>query len=183
MSTRPEFQPFAKIARYSRECIITEKLDGTNAQVYITDAGELFAGSRNRWLSLNDDNFGFAKWAHDNKEELLKLGPGRHFGEWWGAGIQRRYNQTEKHFSLFNVSRWNAETPPPACCRTVPVLYRGMFTDAAVASALHTLASTGSVAVPGFMQPEGIIIYHVAAGICFKKTLEKDDEPKTKNAK
>jgi hypothetical protein len=38
-----EFQPFAKIARLSRECVITEKIDGTNAQVYIDESGEVLA--------------------------------------------------------------------------------------------------------------------------------------------
>ena len=32
-----EFEPFPKIARMKREQIITEKIDGTNAQVYIRE--------------------------------------------------------------------------------------------------------------------------------------------------
>jgi len=31
-----EFREFPKMARLSRECVITEKLDGTNGQVCIT---------------------------------------------------------------------------------------------------------------------------------------------------
>ena len=46
----PDFEPFVKIARLSREIIITEKIDGTNAQVFIDEAGNIFAGSRTRWL-------------------------------------------------------------------------------------------------------------------------------------
>lgn len=102
-----DFKPFPKIARLSREAIITEKLDGTNAQVFIGEDGEMLFGSRSRWITPEDDNFGFARWATGNREDLLKLGPGQHFGEWWGAGIQRRYGLTEKRFSLFNVSRWS----------------------------------------------------------------------------
>ena len=34
------------------------------------------------------------------------LVPGRHFGEWWGSGIQRGYGLDEKTFSLFNAYRW-----------------------------------------------------------------------------
>jgi hypothetical protein len=102
-----DFTGFPKIARFNREVIVTEKIDGTNAQIHIDDTGAvLTAGSRNKWITPTDDNAGFARWASENTAELLRLGPGSHFGEWWGAGIQRRYGLTEKRFSLFNVSRW-----------------------------------------------------------------------------
>lgn len=175
-----EFIPFPKIARLSREIIITEKLDGTNAQIWISDDGtEIRAGSRTRWITPQDDNFGFARWAEENRDELLKLGPGRHFGEWWGKGIQRNYSLTEKRFSLFNVSRWEDDALRPSCCHTVPVLYRGDFSQSAWQNALADLAKNGSRAAPGFMKPEGIIVFHVAANIGFKKTIEKDAEPKS----
>lgn len=177
-----EFEAFNKIARLSRGCTISEKIDGTNACVAISDDGQMFfTGSRSRWITPTDDNFGFAKWAHDHREELLLLGPGRHFGEWWGAGIQRRYGLTEKRFSLFNSARWS-ETPPPACCHVVPVLYTGIFTSTAADDALELLRTKGSMAAPGFMQPEGIIIYQSAARMYFKKTLSKDEEWKGKEA-
>src|SRR5437762_12956973 len=104
----PEFREFPKMARLSRECILTEKIDGTNGQIFITDAGEFLVGSRSRWLTKETDNFGFHKWATEHREDLMKLGPGRHFGEWWGAGIQRGYGlqKGEKRFSLFNCQRW-----------------------------------------------------------------------------
>lgn len=35
-----EFEAFQKIPRLRRDCVITEKLDGTNAQVHITEGGE-----------------------------------------------------------------------------------------------------------------------------------------------
>lgn len=196
MSTIPEFQEFHKIARLSRECIITEKIDGTNAQICITEDGQFLTGSRNRWITPANDNFGFAAWAHENKDELLKLGVGVHYGEWWGRGIQRGYNMFTRYFSLFNVSRWRAQgTEPqriptqdprvvklqeiaPACCFVVPVIYRGVFTTDACDAALAKLKQGGSMASPGFMKPEGIVCYHVAAGIGFKKTIEKDEQPK-----
>ena len=175
-----EFIPFPKIARLSREIIITEKLDGTNAQIWISDDGtEMRVGSRTRWITPQDDNFGFARWAEENRDELLKLGPGRHFGEWWGKGIQRNYSLTEKRFSLFNVSRWEDDELRPGCCHAVPVLYRGDFSQSAWQTALADLAKNGSRAAPGFMKPEGIIVFHVAANIGFKKTIEKDAEPKS----
>ena len=136
-----EFREFPKMARLSREVIITEKLDGTNAQIYISDDGQtMLIGSRTRWITPQDDNHGFAKWAESHRDELLTLGPGRHFGEWWGQGIQRGYGLKEKRFSLFNVQRWalhgtEPKTYPtmdprvtrtqdvlPPCCGLVPVL-------------------------------------------------------------
>lgn len=174
-----DFESFPKMARLSRDIIITEKIDGTNAQVCITDDGRVLAGSRTRWVVPGDDNYGFAAWVAANEDELRKLGPGRHFGEWWGKGIQRNYGLTERRFSLFNVSRWADASVRPACCDVVPVLWHGAFTDTAVDNTLDNLRAYGSQAAPGFMKPEGIIVFHTAAGIGFKKTLEKDDAPKS----
>lgn len=180
-----EFVPFGKIPRLSRECTITEKIDGTNASIHITEDGHFLVGSRTRWITPDDDNHGFAKWAYANRDELMLLGPGAHFGEWWGQGVQRNYAQTRKRFSLFNTHRWIDDTIRPACCDVVPVLAIGMFDEfevmKGVKSALKSLREQGSVASPGFMQPEGIVIYHHAAGVYFKKTLEKDEEWKGKS--
>jgi hypothetical protein len=169
-----EFKPFAKIARWekSQNITITEKLDGTNASIYIGPDGEFRTGSRNRWITPASDNYGFSRWAHEHKEELLELGEGLHFGEWWGLGIQRRYGLAEKRFSLFEARRW--EWSRPACCGVVPILYSGRHTDLAITTTMTNLGVEGSVAAPGFMQPEGVIIYHVASGIHYKKTFEHD---------
>lgn len=183
----PEFVPFGKIPRLSRECTITEKIDGTNASILITEDGGFFAGSRTRWITPEDDNYGFAKWAHGNREELLLLGPGHHFGEWWGQGIQRNYSQPVKRFSLFNTSKWSDDAIRPACCGVVPVLYSGLFDEFDVMKglkgALNRLRTEGSVAAPGFMKPEGIVVYHHALNGYFKKTLDKDEEWKGKQLK
>lgn len=179
----PIFTPFPKIARLNREVVVTEKIDGTNAQVYIDDYGVVIqAGSRNQFIGVDGDNFGFAKWVEANKTELLKLGPGCHYGEWWGSGIQRGYGlkNGEKRFSLFNVGRWGLggkETPPNCCC-VVPVLWRGNFEDMKTFDILEALEFQGSNASPGFMNPEGIIIYHTASKQLFKKTLKNDEKPK-----
>lgn len=173
----PEFVGFPKMARHSRRVVVTEKIDGTNAQIHITDAGEVFAGSRTRWITPADDNYGFAGWVEKHRAELLLLGPGSHFGEWWGSGIQRRYGVPDKRFSLFNVGRWT-ETPPPPCCLIVPVLWDGPNDKLDIPRILSELEHNGSHAAPGFMKPEGIVIFHTAAKVGFKKTIEKDDEPK-----
>lgn len=172
------FQEFPSIARLSREMIVTEKIDGTNAQVYISDDGTVRAGSRNRWLTTDQDNFGFARWVQDHAENLRQLGPGRHFGEWWGQGIQRGYGLSGKVFSLFNVKRWEDRAVRPSCCLIVPVLYRGMFDTSEIDRVLSHLAACGSQAVPGFKKPEGIVVFHVAGNLLFKKTLDKNDEHK-----
>lgn len=176
------------MARLSREIIVTEKIDGTNAGIYIDDTGQVFAASRSRWITPGNDNYGFAGWVERNREELLKLGPGMHWGEWWGAGIQRRYGLTEKRFSLFNVQRWvtseayrwnEKQEVAPGCCCIVPVLYRGPFWTGSIEHVLLKLEREGSQAAPGFQSPEGIVVFHVAAGIGFKKTIKDDESPKS----
>lgn len=180
--SNPEFIPFPKIARLSREIIITEKIDGTNASVHISRDGAVRAASRTRWITPEDDNHGFAKWVAANAEELCKLGEGAHFGEWWGPGIQRGYGMREKRFSLFNTKRWSDNAVRPACCHVVPVLaICETFSSEAIQTALNYLEFKGSFASPGFMRPEGIVIYHAASNTLFKKTLEKDEEPKSKS--
>lgn len=66
----------------------------------------------------------------------------------------------------------------PACCSVVPVLYAGPFSTSEVEAALMKLQGHGSRAAPGFMKPEGVIVWHEAARVLFKKTIEKDEEPK-----
>lgn len=228
MNTTPEFEPFPKISRLSRECYVTEKLDGTNATIQIIgnhngyyDAdpmviakGEAFsaelddmipavmyAGSRTRWITPQADNHGFATWVSANAEDLFELGFGTHCGEWWGSGIQRGYGLTkgEKRLSLFNIMRWVLHgTEPqripmadpriekfqdvlPQCVGLVPLLYRGLFTTNAVDGAIQLLQEQGSQAAPGFADPEGIVVFHVAGNVGFKKTIHNDHEPKGKN--
>jgi hypothetical protein len=107
LAAAPEFTPWPKIKRLNRDIVITEKIDGTNAAVVITETG-IFAQSRTRMLSPHNDNAGFFGWVMENKDILTSLlGPGTHFGEWWGKGIQRSYGLDHKRFSLFNTLRWN----------------------------------------------------------------------------
>lgn len=213
----PAFIPWPKIARLSREVIITEKIDGTNASIYIAEGYPdtpqaitswrdhetqsdmiMLAGSRTRWITPESDNSGFARWVKEHAEELKQLGTGHHFGEWWGQGIQRGYGLTEKRFSLFNVSRWclHGKTPKiiqtadprviktqdilPSCCHLVPLMYQDKFDTYAAEGALKLLSDHGSWASPGFMRPEGVVVFHIAGNVGFKKTLEKDHEPKGK---
>lgn len=171
----PEFVTFPKIPRLFKDCVVTEKIDGTNGVIFISDEGEMFIGSRNRWLSAESDNFGFHRWATENKDELMKLGAGRHHGEWWGSGILRGYNlpKGEKRFSLINVSVWNEENLP-ACCSVVPILYTGMFDTAMIKQVMNNLKVNGSVASPGFMNPEGVMVYITSASQYFKAPFDEN---------
>jgi hypothetical protein len=161
-----DFKPFAKIPRFSREMIITEKIDGTNGIIAIGENGVFQIGSRNKWLTdelgnIQSDNAGFAQWAIKNRDSLMALGVGFHYGEWWGSGIQRGYDlpKGEKRFSLFNVSRWSDDSARPACCHVVPTLYSGMFSSTIVAQVLSDLQREGSQAADGFMRPEGVVVF------------------------
>lgn len=164
--------------------VITEKIDGTNGLIFICnetffgpgDLSEdlilhkyeettsfgaklvLMAGSRTRWITPKSDNFRFAAWVQDHAEELLHLGEGHHYGEWWGCGIQRQYDLKEKRFSLFDHRRWNEENTPPDCCSVVPVLYKGPYKSGIISDIKDELFKTGSVAAPGYMRPEGVVI-------------------------
>ncbi len=182
-----EFEQFKKIPRLNRDCTVSEKIDGTNAQIVIPEeADPLLAGSRNRWITPEADNFGFARWVAENASALRDtLGPGRFYGEWWGPGIQRGYGLARRRFSLFNP-KWRAviETrraqglPVPEDLDVVPVLYEGPFLTREVEAALFELRLHGSHASPGFMRPEGVVIFHHAGGYYFKSTIENDEKPK-----
>lgn len=176
------FVEFPKIPRLNRTVIVTEKIDGTNACVVVSDAPTfderiVTAQSRSRIITPEADNYGFARWVKENEAMLRQLGPGYHFGEWWGCGIQRGYGLAEKRFSLFNTKRWGGVQPRPACCNVVPVLavWDGFQ---AVEQGLAYLREKGSAAAPGFMRPEGIVAFHGHSGAMFQVTLEKDAEHK-----
>ena len=56
-----------------KELIVQPKLDGTNGVVtYVKEYDELVVGSRNRVLSVNNDNQGFAQYIEENREKYLK---------------------------------------------------------------------------------------------------------------
>ncbi len=185
MDTEQEFVGFAKIPRLSRDIVITEKIDGTNAQIFITEFPyDVFVGSRSRWIQPNkdgakNDNFGFAGWVEEHKATLSEtLGAGRHYGEWWGKGINRGYGLDHRKFSLFNTSRWS-ELITDFGLSVVPVLYNGPFSEPCILDSLVLLEQYGSKAAPGFMSPEGVVIFHTAGNLLFKKTIKGDDAPKS----
>jgi hypothetical protein len=201
-----EFRGWPKIARLNRDIIITEKIDGTNAAIGVLancstedpcdgclnsltcERAIVYAQSRTRIITPEKDNFGFATWVRDHADVLRDvLGEGLHFGEWWGKGINRGYDLRDKRFSLFNTEKYEGIERVTLLLRTVPILYQGPFsqtgneewlTHPPVEEALHLLRTEGSQAEPGYMKPEGIVIYHTAAKTMFKVTLEHDEKPK-----
>jgi hypothetical protein len=180
-----EFKPWPKTPRLFREVVITEKIDGTNGAIHVSDDGlEVGAQSRNRLITPDDDNFGFARWVYDNAGALADtLGPGVHYGEWWGSKIGRGYGLTngERRFSLFNTARWDELSVEGVdSLSVVPVIYDlAKFDRAYVNLAIDGLREYGSLAAPGFMNPEGIIVYHKASRQVFKATLDNDGQPKS----
>lgn len=196
------FEKFPKLTRFSHDWIISEKIDGTNAQIVIVpevnpealpimmdegkyilghhDGHYIFAGSRKNLLTRTTDNHGFAKFVDENGPELIaKLGEGRHFGEWCGLGIQRNYGLDHKVFALFNTTRWTGADLPEGVS-VVPVLLQGYMDNpgSAAKAALSELAVTGSVFAPGFLNAEGVVMRHGPSGTLFKKTFDYDDAGK-----
>lgn len=196
-----EFKEWPKTPRLLRNITITEKIDGTNAAIGIVpvdhDTTEqdpsiidyvmfhsqrfgIYAQSRTRLITpgKSTDNYGFAGWVQANSGELVELlGEGLHYGEWWGNGIQRKYGMAEKWFSLFNTTRY-ADLQTDLNLAVVPVLYEGPNDTAAIANTLESLRVNGSVAAPGFMNPEGICVYQAASRQISKVTLDKEDAGK-----
>lgn len=175
-----EFKPWPKTPRLFRDIVVTEKIDGTNAAIIIDEEGNVGAQSRNRLITPEADNFGFAGWVSRNATALLEhLGPGYHYGEWWGNGIQRGYDQSEKHFSLFNTHRFkNIKDESLGLLDVVPVIYQGPNLEAQVRQAIKHLVIGGSLAAPGYMNPEGVCVYHSASGQVYKSLIESDHLPK-----
>jgi hypothetical protein len=193
-----EFKEWPKTPRLLRNIVITEKIDGTNAAIGIIPSDDyndpniiahvqfgddffgVYAQSRSRLITpgKSTDNYGFAGWVQSNAPELVRLlGEGLHYGEWWGNGIQRKYGLADKWFSLFNTTR-HTDLETDINLSVVPVLYEGPNDTAAITGALDTLRTNGSVAAPGFMNPEGICVYHAASRQVSKVTLDKEDAGK-----
>lgn len=166
------------IPRLSKTCYITEKIDGTNACVHVSEGGEIRAGSKNRWLTTEKDNHGFATFVKEREDLFRKvLPPGFHRGEFWGNGIQRGYGlpKGDRRLSLFNQKlkiKLNSSIEWPF--DFVPILYKGMF-DTVIVELMLKVLKLGSISVPGYMNPEGVVVYHEAANCMFKKTIEHDE--------
>lgn len=173
------FEEWPKTTRLYSPVVISEKIDGTNSAFVVNDDLTFFCQSRNRIITPDNDNQGFARWCYDNADSLVEdLHIGRHFGEWWGFGIQRGYNLTkgDKRFSLFNTRRWAPTEENPFKTKnlaTVPVIYEGDYSEGLIPSIQNELVKMGSHASPGFMNVEGIVIFFKNNNICMKHPFGK----------
>ncbi len=175
-----EFKDFGKLYRFNRTWIAGEKIDGTQGGIDIAEDGvTITVQSRSIVITPANDNKGFAKWVQVNYKDILKLGPGTHYGEWAGQGIGRGYGLKEKRFYLFNSFRWADPESRPKCCHVVPVLAKG--TDV-MAVLLEAQLADGSVAVPGFDRPEGVVLFHEPSHHMYKWTFDGDGHKGQKEA-
>lgn len=87
-------------------CYVFPKIDGTNASIWLDD-GVIKAGSRNRELSLDNDNAGFYNWAYNNTnlQNYFKEFPNvRLYGEWLIPHTLKTYNEDAwRKFYVFDV--------------------------------------------------------------------------------
>ncbi|WP_061290681.1 RNA ligase family protein [Herbidospora cretacea] len=180
----PEFIAWPKTPRLLKPVIVTEKIDGTNGCVIVDDDGTVHAQSRKRLLLEGEqDNHGFGAWVREHSEVLAEtLGPGRHFGEWWGHRIGRGYNckPGERYFSLFNTSKWGEDEGVYRAAEigldVVPVLWTGILDTNELLRISAALIKDGSVIASGFAQPEGICIFHTASNRVYKMTFDKNSQ-------
>lgn len=88
-------------------CYVFSKIDGTNSSVWLDDNGQIKAGSRNRELTLDNDNAGFyAEILKDEKiARFLKDFPiARLYGEFLIPHTLKTYNKDAwRKFYVFDV--------------------------------------------------------------------------------
>lgn len=114
------------------------KLHGTNAAIVFTKDDEIGFQSRERMLSYESDNAGFAAWGL-GKVEALKFAyreiaaafPGYDacyvYGEWCGGSIQKgvALNQLEKRFAIFQIVLVNYKTDEEIVAETEELKAKG----------------------------------------------------------
>lgn len=111
-----EFKKYQHLERFGNDEVegielgklyIFPKLDGTNAQVWLDDEGNIKAGSRNRELTLEKDNAGFYKFVLENeniKKYLEKHPTHRLYGEFLVPHSLKTYREDAwRRFYIFDV--------------------------------------------------------------------------------
>lgn len=110
-----EFEKYQHIERFGTTevegidigtCYIFPKIDGTNSQLWWNNG--LRAGSRNRELSLDNDNAGFYNWAvsDDGVAKFFEAHPNiRLYGEWLVPHSLKTYSDNAwRKFYVFDVA-------------------------------------------------------------------------------
>jgi len=177
------FKGWPKTTRRKSKCTISEKLNGSNGalafgvkaeinenNVYVITV-EMAVQTRNRIVTVKDDQTGIAKWAEKNKETLIndlvyfdpvpKPGLYYHYGEFMTRGHK------EPHFYLFNTRRWTGVNFQTPTLKVVPVLYEGVYYDGVVEECLEDLRQNGSK-VHSNVPAEGVVIYYQGNDTVFK---------------
>lgn len=163
-----EFKKYPKTPRFNNlKYLVTEKLDGTNACIMIQE-GTVEAASRNRKITAEDDNYGFAAWVEENHQELLELGNGYHYGEWVGKGINRGYELDERRFYIFGNYK---KEKLPTCVYNVPNL--GSCDISGVEFMKQRLIEYGSFINKDFKNVEGLILQDKFSGFRYKVIINK----------
>lgn len=97
------------------ECHVFPKIDGTNGSLWLGDDGQLCAGSRNRELSLDNDNAGFMAWAVQDervKSFFAAFPNARLYGEWLVPHSLKTYRADAwKRFYVFDVMNGDEYVP------------------------------------------------------------------------
>lgn len=94
------------------------KLDGTNASVWMDGQGKIKAGSRNRELSVENDNAGFYNWVLTEEEKFLtyfsKYPNHILYGEWLVPHSLKTYRDDAwRRFWVFDVYSHGDPVPYP----------------------------------------------------------------------
>lgn len=89
------------------ECYIFYKIDGTNSSLWLNENNEIRGGSRNRELTLDNDNAGFYNFAVNNPKikAYFEAHPThRLFGEWLIPHSLKTYRKDAwRRFYIFDV--------------------------------------------------------------------------------
>lgn len=104
------------------------KLHGTNASIVLDREGNYYCQNRSRIITPDNDNYGFAKWAHQPsvkefitefvyEEYFIPVGTEKVviYGEYAGKGIQRKVaiSEVDRFFSPFECKVFIKDLPIP----------------------------------------------------------------------
>ena len=114
-----EFKKYLHLEKYGNTAVeginlgtvhVFPKLDGTNASVWLNEDGAICYGSRNRQLSLDNDNAGFmnemasTSKGNEVKSFLASYPEMRLFGEWLVKHTIKNYKEDAwRNFYVFDV--------------------------------------------------------------------------------
>lgn len=180
---KSEFKAWREIEKFTGiHVIVTEKIHGANCHVNVVSQpdGSLkaIAGKRTSYVGTQG-LFGFGEFVTSNEKEICeKLGPGRHYAEWTGAGVNGDYGLKNKTAVLFNTRHHGPKKAAgvlPDRFDVVPVLYDGPYVQEKIDEVLADLKANGSKFSHGYMRPEGVVLFFPLFN-AYKKIVFKPEE-------